>query len=270
MLYKLTNTLDGLIDDVPATSDPAAARAVLLGSKSLDVARFPALCGIFRVGVGAENVPWEAAKARGIKVGLPSPSTAQIIYSETASFACYLILRMCYAEVGVLHTWTKHPRREIACRTLLVVGVGNIGRLVAERMAPFMRVTTYDVRFNAPDELPRLLAAADVVSLHVPLTDETHDLISARELALLRDGAAIVNTARGKIVNEQALLAELTSGRLRAAFDVFWEEPYAGPLAELPSDRFHMTPHVASTCQGFLEHLADDLRAFLRTLEGSE
>lgn len=267
MLYKQTNTLDGLIDDVPVTADRAVATCVLLGSKALDVDAFPRLRGIFRVGVGTENVPWAAAKARGLRVGLPSTGTAEIIYRETASFTCYLILQAVYGAAGTLEGWIKHPRREIGVRTLLVIGLGHIGRRVATQMSSFMPVTTYDVLENAPDDLPRLLAGADIVTLHVPLTDATRGMVGARELAQLRDGATIINTARGALVDEAALLAELQRGRVRASFDVFWKEPYAGPLAALPADRFHMTPHVASTCDGFLVRLADDLRQFMRDLE---
>ena len=76
----------------------------------------------------------------------------------------------------------------------------------------------------------------------------------------MQDDAILVNTARGPIVDEQALYEELRKGRIYAAFDVFWEEPYQGILAEFHPDRFYMTPHVASNCMDFLEGLASDFR----------
>jgi glyoxylate reductase len=93
--------------------------------------------------------------------------------------------------------------------------------------------------------LDDLLAEADVVSLHVPLTPETDGLLDARRLALLRDGATLVNTARGEIVDEQALVRELVSGRISAGLDVFADEPRVPPeLLELPN--VVLTPHIGS------------------------
>lgn len=83
---------------------------------------------------------------------------------------------------------------------------------------------------------------------------------------MMKDGAAVVNTARGPIVDEDALYSELRGGRLRAAFDVFWQEPYNGKLAALHPEPFFMTPHVASTCEEFLEGLAEDFEEFLKRL----
>jgi len=94
-------------------------------------------------------------------------------------------------------------------------------------------------------ELDALLAESDLVSIHAPLTPETDGLIDARRLALLRDGAALVNTARGEIVDEQALVAELVSGRISAGLDVFAREPEVpAVLLELPN--VVLTPHIGS------------------------
>ncbi|HSB38457.1 MAG TPA: NAD(P)-dependent oxidoreductase, partial [Gaiellaceae bacterium] len=94
-------------------------------------------------------------------------------------------------------------------------------------------------------ELDELLAEADVLSIHVPLTPETEGLLDARRLALLRDGACLVNTARGEIVDEPALVAELVSGRIRAGLDVFAHEPEVPrELLELPN--VVLTPHIGS------------------------
>jgi phosphoglycerate dehydrogenase-like enzyme len=82
----------------------------------------------------------------------------------------------------------------------------------------------------------------------------------------MKDGAALVNTARGPVVDEDALFAELNSGRLRAAFDVYWKEPYRGILADLPADRFIRSPHIASTCKEFLQGTANDFLNFLDDL----
>jgi len=94
-------------------------------------------------------------------------------------------------------------------------------------------------------ELDALFEESDIVSLHVPLTVETEGLVDARRLALLRDGACLVNTARGELVDEEALVAELVSGRIRAGLDVFAHEPEVpGELLELPN--VVLTPHIGS------------------------
>jgi phosphoglycerate dehydrogenase-like enzyme len=111
------------------------------------------------------------------------------------------------------------------------------------------RTVSDDPAFRSPDEL---LAEADVVSLHLPLTDETRGLIDARHLALMRDGAALINTARGPIVAEPALVAELVSGRLQAGLDVFAHEPSVPPeLLDLTN--VVMTPHLGTATQATRE-----------------
>ena len=96
--------------------------------------------------------------------------------------------------------------------------------------------------------LDQLIADSDVVTLHIPLTDETRGLFDARRLRLLRNGATLINTARGQLVDESALVAELTSGRIRAGLDVFADEPNVpAELAALPN--VVLTPHVGSATQ---------------------
>lgn len=267
MLYLLTRSLDGLIDDLAIVEDPSAARVVLLGSKPADLSRFPSLRGVFRAGAGTDNVPWDEARQRGIEIGLPSPSSLAILYEEAAAFASHLILHAAYAGAGSVTAWTRWPRPSLLEKTVLVVGAGHIGGRVARNLQGLTRVTTFDAR-RPRSEIVGLLRGADVVSLHVPLADNTRGLIGAAELSLLRDGAAIVNISRGPLVDEQALLAEIQRGRIRAAFDVFWEEPYTGPLAAFHPERFYMTPHVAGSCREFLMAAALDLRAFVQGVSG--
>jgi len=129
-----------------------------------------------------------------------------------------------------------------------IVGLGRIGQAVARRARPFGLRLLYAQRnrLPAPDEqeldveyrpLDALLAEADLASLHVPLTAETRSLIDARRLALLRDGASLINTARGDVVDQDALVRELLSGRIRAGLDVFHQEPLApdDPILSLPN-----------------------------------
>lgn len=260
--WKNTNTLDDLVPELQQTVAPAEAEIAVIGSKPIDLAQFPRLKGLFKCGVGTDNVPFEACARRNITVGLPSAVTADIIYEETANFAIHLILGMLYADAGDLDAWIKHPRPLLRRRSVLVVGMGNIGRRVSAKLSPMADVAGYDVTSHAAGELEPLVRRSEVVSLHVPLTDDTRNWFNAEKLAWMRDGAALVNTARAAIVPEADLLKEVAGGRLRAAFDVFWQEPYYGPLRSYHPRRFCMTPHIASTCDDFLSGLASDLRAF--------
>jgi len=212
-------------------------------------------------------VPEVESAKRGIKVCFPTEETQRYVFEETANFAIHLIFRMLYAEIGSLEHWEKLSRAFLGHKKVLLIGLGNIGGRVREKISPFVEVHSYDIISNQPEELQDLMEIADVVSLHIPLIDATREFIDQEKLAWMNDGAALVNTARGPIVAETALLAEIKSGRLRAAFDVFWEEPYQGPLREFHPDPFLMSPHVASTCEDFLRALAQDLKAFAAQLK---
>lgn len=263
-VWKNTNTLDALVSGLADTVAAEEAEVALIGGKPIDVAAMPKLKGLFKCGVGTDNVPFDLCAERGIEVCLPSQRTTEVIFEETASFATSLVYRMLFADVGSLEGWVKAPRRCAGSRTVLVVGQGNIGKRVAAKLERTVRVATYDVADPQGGSLDDLLAKADVVTLHIPLTKENRGFFGTEKLGLMKDGAALVNTARGPIVDEDALFDELQGGRLRAAFDVFWQEPYAGKLAALHPDPFFMTPHVASTCEEFLEGLADDFGTFLK------
>jgi D-3-phosphoglycerate dehydrogenase len=135
--------------------------------------------------------------------------------------------------------------------------------MVVSKMQRLADVCTYDSATDPPEKLTELLPTVDCVSLHIPLTAETEGWVDARWLAQLSDGTALVNTARGKIVDETALLAEVNSGRLAAAFDVYWQEPYRGQLRTHHPEGFLMSPHVASTNAAFLKSLAEDFLQFI-------
>jgi glyoxylate reductase len=167
--------------------------------------------------------------------------------------------------------WADEPLQgdEVAGSTLGVVGLGRIGRAVAQRARGFEMRVVYTRRTPASGdaayrELDDLFREADVVSIHLPLTEETRGLVDARRLALMRDGSALINTARGLIVEEAALVAELVSGRLRAGLDVFAHEPRVPPeLFELRN--VVMTPHLGTatraTREAMTRVLVDNLLA---------
>lgn len=265
-LWKNTATLDEFVPELLSPASASDAELAVIGGKAIDLDSLPNLKGIFKCGVGTDNVPFEEAKKRGIEICLPSDQTRRYIFEETANFAVYLIFRMLYADLGDIESWAKRSRPFLGNQQVMLIGHGNIGRMVEAKLTPSVSVTTFDVLENEPEDLEKGMRKADVVSLHTPLLDATRGLIDAEKLSWMKDGAALVNTARGPIVDEDALYAELFSRRLRAAFDVYWTEPYEGKLRELHPDPFLMSPHVASTCEDFLKGLASDLKDFIHKL----
>src|SRR5205085_2745138 len=152
---------------------------------------------------------------------------------------------------------SRHGGIELAGKTLGVLGFGRIGQQVARRAAGLeMRVLAYDPfvtreRFRElgverADDAVEVLAAADFLTLHLPLNDETRGFLGTDAFARMRDGARIVNAARGELIDEHALVEALRSGKVAAAaLDVFSREPYSGPLLEL--DNVVLTPHLAAS-----------------------
>jgi phosphoglycerate dehydrogenase-like enzyme len=166
---------------------------------------------------------------------------------------------MLYQNVGTLDPWEKEPRKQFSQNTLLIIGFGKIGARVASLLKPFMQISTYDIFQNEIAELKPMFQQADCITIHIPKSDENVSFIDAEKMSWMKNNSVLVNTARGVIVDEEALYNEIKSGRLRAAFDVYWQEPYRGKLKEFYPDRFYMTPHVASTCSSFLKGCRDGL-----------
>jgi glyoxylate reductase len=232
----------------------------------------PDLRLVANYGVGYDNVDVAACRARGIAV----TNTPGVLDAAVADLTLALILA-CRRHLVVSDRFVRDGRWErgwaepellgndLAGSTLGLVGMGRIGSQVAERAAAFgMRV----IHHRRSDGLPldELLQAADVVSLHAPLTPETQGLMSRERLALLRDGATLINTARGAIVDEDALADELVSGRISAGLDVFAEEPHVPErLLDLPN--VVLTPHIASatveTREAMTRVLVDNVLALL-------
>ena len=260
--WKNTATIDSLVPELLNTVDAAEAEIAVIGSKPIDLSSMPKLKGIFKCGVGIDNVPFKEAAECGIEICMPSELTKRYIHEETANFAVYLVFRMLFNEIGEVDGWIKQARGFLGDKKVLVIGQGNIGSHVARKLAPSVEVSTFDILQNSMDELQVLIAQADVITLHVPLLESTTGFMDAEKLSWMKNGAALVNTARGPVVDEDALHTEIESRRLRAAFDVFWQEPYEGKLKKFHPKRFLMSPHVSSNCENFLTGLGDDFIVF--------
>lgn len=265
-IWTNTNTLEAFSDNLIFTEDKKEAELILMGSKSIDISEFPNAKGIFRAGVGRDNVPEDEAKILNIKVAYPSTDTVKIIFEETASYTAHLVLTMLYKDIGNLNEWKKEKREEISQKTVLILGMGNIGKLVKIKLENILNIKTFDILQNSEHELQGLFSEADCLTVHIPNSIENDSFIDSKKLSWLKDGAKIVNTARGQIFDELALYEEISKGRLQAAFDVFWVEPYKGILSAFHPSQFLMSPHVASTCQGFLSGCRRDLDNLILTL----
>lgn len=265
-IWKQTKTLDGLIDNLMISRIKDEANVVLTGGKSVNLDDFPNLRGIFRCGVTRTGLPFEEANKRSILIGFPSEKTSEYIYEETANFTSHIIMRMLYNNIGSIDPWIKLPRISLSDKNLLVIGMGRIGSKVFEKMKKFMNVDFYDIKEHSYNILYEKIKIADCITLHINNTLENEKFFDKKKLRLMKDGSVLVNTARGKIVSENDLYEELMEGRLYAAFDVFWEEPYSGKLKEFYPDRFYMTPHTASTCNEFIQGTAKDFHKFLNIL----
>jgi glyoxylate reductase len=218
--------------------------------------RLPSLQLVANYGVGYDNVDAEACRARCVAV----TNTPGVLDAATAdlTMALMLAVRRRVVEGDALvrsgrwgTSWSEGPflGRDLSGATLGIVGLGRIGGAVAKRALAFDLRVLFHRRFHTEDtgyrELDDLLREADIVSVHAPLTPETMGLISHERLALLRDGATLVNTARGAIVDEDALVSELVSGRISAGLDVFVHEPRV-PEALLKLPNVVLTPHIGS------------------------
>jgi D-3-phosphoglycerate dehydrogenase len=215
---------------------------------------------IGRAGVGVDNVDVDAATRRGIVVANAAESTVDSAAEHAVALLLALARNVPQAHAALTSgTWdrTRFTGIELAGKTLGVLGLGRIGRQVAHRALGLgMRVVAYDP-FVAADRFRELgietaasledvYAEADVLTLHLPLNDETRNLLDAEAFEQMRDGVRIVNAARGGLVDEDALLAALRSGKVAgAALDVFQTEPYSGPLLGLPE--VVVTPHLAGS-----------------------
>jgi len=230
---------------------------LIVANEPVPLDLLPGLRVVANFGVGYDRVDVAALTARGVVV----TNTPGVLADATADLAFALILAT-RRQVVEGDRFVRSGRwsgswsegglaEELTGSTLGIVGLGRIGSAVARRARAFeLRVLYTQRRPVTTDlgdyrELDALLSESDIVSIHAPLTAETNGLIDARRLALLRDGACLVNTARGEILDEEALVAELVSGRIRAGLDVFAHEPdVPRELLDLPN--VVLTPHIGS------------------------
>ncbi len=256
-LIAVIGDYDGLV----VRSDTKPNKDVIAAARKLKV--------IGRAGIGVDNIDIPAATAAGVVV-MNTPFGNSITTAEHAIAMMFALARQMPAADASTQAgkWEKSRFMgvELYAKTLGLIGAGNIGSIVADRALGLkMKVVAYDP-FLSPEravemgvekvELDELLARADIISLHTPLTDKTRNILSAEALAKAKKGVMIVNCARGGLVDETALRAGLESGHIGAAgFDVFTQEP-AKENVLFGAPNFVATPHLGASTNEAQENVA--------------
>jgi glyoxylate reductase len=244
----------------------ADIEGLVVANEPVQLELLPGLRIVANYGVGYDRVDVAACAERGVVV----TNTPGVLDDATAdlAFALLLAARRQVAEGDRFvragewtGSWSEGSlAEEVAGSTLGIVGLGRIGSAVARRAHGFSMQVLYtqrrrvETRLGEYRELDDLFRESDLVSIHAPLTPDTAGMVDARLLSLLRDRACLVNTARGEIVDESALVAELVSGRIRAGLDVFAHEPDV-PRELLGLPNVVLTPHLGSATRQTRERM---------------
>ena len=256
---------------------------VRLGADNLrNASRLKLIC---ITATGYDNIDLAYCREKGIGVtnvaGYSTDSVAQVTVATVLSLACHLreYDRVCREGVysrSTAQNCLKPPYFELSGKTWGIVGLGNIGRRVASvasalgcRVIAVRRSTTEPSPFETVS-LDRLCRESDIISLHIPLSEETRGLISRERISLMKQGAILMNAARGAVVDEVAVADAVLSGRIAFGTDVYSQEPYPTdhPFSRLSAcDHVLLTPHMAwgayeARCR-CLNEVAENIRAFL-------
>jgi glyoxylate reductase len=263
-----------LVEEVAGSAGLVTIPADVVGARLFDAAG-PDLRIVANFGVGYDSVDVAEATRRGIVVSNTPDVLTQATAELTVALLLSLLRRVTEGDrlVRRQDAWALSPTfmlgEGLAGKTLGVVGLGRIGREVARLAGAFGMRVVHTGGSGPHEELPleRLLAEADVVTLHVPLKPETHHLIGQRELALMRPNGVLVNVSRGPVVDEAALVEALAGGQIAgAALDVYEREPEVS-AGLLGLENVVLTPHLGSSTHTAREAMgmlcADALEAVL-------
>ena len=249
------------------------ADGVVVGVELVDKAYIdahPKLKAVVKFGVGTDNIDLEYCREKGIFVGRTAGSNARSV-AETAISFLFADSKNLYESISDTraHKWSKLTGYEMEGKTIGIVGFGAIGKKVAQMAFGLgMKVLAYDPYFIDSEatqafcvevvELEEILKRSDFVSLHIPLTEETRNFVTMKELKIMKPSAVLINTARGGIVNEADLFEALSANIIRAAyFDVLVNEPPREDEPLLGLTNFYATPHIASRSREAEKNTAD-------------
>jgi len=235
----------------------------------------PNLRIVARAGVGLDNIDTKACEKRGIRVintpGASANAVAELTIGHILS-AMRFIAKAHHQMKNKIWDKKNLTGQELEGKTLGVIGYGRIGSLVGKKASALgMAVVAYNPPPRREDgiarfvELDELLRESDVITLHVPSTPETKKLINEKTIAKMKKGVFIINTARGDVIDEEALYNACKSGKIAAAaLDVYEKEPYAGKLLELENVFF--TPHLGAATKEAQARIGEELVNYLRAL----
>ena len=248
---------DELVKTIPDFHATVVRGATKVTGKAIDAASNLEL--IVRAGIGLDNIDLEAAKAKGIQVANTPAATSISVAEHTFGFMLAAVRNHGKANLSMKeHKWQKKlfSGTELYGKTLGVMGFGRIGQEVAKRALAFgMGVIAFDI-IEVKTELDvtqvsweELLSQADIITLHLPLTDKTRHMISDKEFAMMKDGVILINASRGGTVDEKALKNALDSDKVRAAaLDVFEKEP-PDEFSLVDHPNVIATPHIGAAAK---------------------
>ncbi len=238
-------------------------------------------------GIGCDHVDLLAAKELG-KIVCNTPDALTVTVAEMAMALTLALLRNVVSADKAVRKgeWSRKYSDligvELAGKRVGIIGLGRIGEATAHRMKAFGAEIGYWSRTRKPEKeteygfkwmaLDELVKWSDIISLHIPATTETMKLISADHIEMMRDGVYIINTARGKVIDEEALIEALGSGKVRgAALDVFTDEPLSTDSLLCAMDNVILTPHLAASNNAGMQRMALQVaEGVLRVINGEE
>lgn len=270
-----TNHLDkeALIENIKDYDVLVVRSATKVTSEVLEAGAKGNLKLVIRAGVGIDNIDLDYAEKVGIKVrntpNASSDSVAELALGHMFSVARHIAVANYTMRNG---QWNKKQYKgsEIAGKTLGIIGMGRIGKALAGKAEALAMKIIYTDALGKQDnlayefmDLDNLLKVSDYVSLHVPYNKDKGALISDREISMMKDGAVIINCARGKVVDEEALLKALNSGKLAGAgIDVFEQEPSEN-MALINHERVSVTPHIGASTKEAQERIGKEVAAIV-------
>ena len=246
-----------LVKTISEFNGTVVRSATKLTSRAIEAASNLEL--IVRAGIGLDNIDVKAAEAKGIQVANTPAATSISVAEHTFGLMLAIVRNHGKANLSMKeHKWEKKllSGTEIYEKTLGIIGVGRIGLEVAKRAIAFgMKVIAFDVIEVKTDldvkqvTWEELLAQADIITLHLPLTEKTKHMISDKEFEMMKDGVILINASRGGTVDEKALLKALDSGKVRAAaLDVFEKEPPV-EFSLIDHPNVIATPHIGAAAK---------------------
>ncbi len=248
---------DELVNTIPDFHVAVVRGATKITRKAIESASNLEL--VIRAGIGLDNIDLEAAKEKGIQVANTPAATSISVAEHTFGLMLAAVRNHGKANLSMKeHKWEKKvlSGTELYGKMLGIIGAGRIGQEVAKRALAFgMTVIAYDVIEIQTDldikqvSLDELLAQSDIISLHLPLTDQTKHMISDQEFEKMKDGTIVINAARGGTIDEEALLRALQSEKIRAAaVDVFEKEP-PEDFSLIDHPNVIATPHIGAAAK---------------------